>query len=108
MRIDRFTQKMQEALQAAQDLASKQDHSEISPEHLLSALCEQPDGITPPLLEKIGASPAAIREKLASDLARRSKVQGATATVGISRELTNVLEAAEGEMAVLKDQYLSA
>ncbi|PYK08341.1 MAG: hypothetical protein DME61_10480, partial [Verrucomicrobia bacterium] len=38
MRIDKYTQKMQEALQGAQDLASQANHPEITNEHFLSAL----------------------------------------------------------------------
>ena len=53
MRIDKYTQKMQEALQAAQDLASQANHPEITNEHFLSALLDQGEGITRPLLEKI-------------------------------------------------------
>ncbi len=56
MRIDRFTQKMQEALQAAQDRASKAGHSEITNEHFLLALLEQTDGVARPLLEKMGVA----------------------------------------------------
>jgi ATP-dependent Clp protease ATP-binding subunit ClpB len=56
MRIDRYTQKMQEALQAAQDLASQLNNSEVTNEHFLSALLNQSDGIARPLLEKIGAN----------------------------------------------------
>ena len=47
MRIDRFTQKMQETLQAAQDLSSKGGHSEIDNEHFLSALLGQADLVLP-------------------------------------------------------------
>ena len=46
MRIDKFTQKMQEALQAAQDIASQFNHQEITNEHFLSALLDQSEGIT--------------------------------------------------------------
>ena len=56
MRIDRYTQKMQEALQAAQDRASKLNNAEITNEHFFSALLEQTDGIARPLLEKTGAN----------------------------------------------------
>ncbi len=52
MRIDKFTQKMQEALQAAQDVASQFNHQEISNEHFLSALLDQSDGIAKPRLEQ--------------------------------------------------------
>ena len=107
MRPDKFTQKMQEALNAALDLASKHNHSEITNEHFLLALLEQPDGIATPILQKLGASPAAIRAELESALARRNTVHGA-ASPQIGNDLRKTLDAAEGEMAKLKDEYLSA
>jgi len=48
MRPDKFTQKMQEALQAAQDLASQFNQQEITNEHFLIALLDQTDGVTRP------------------------------------------------------------
>jgi ATP-dependent Clp protease ATP-binding subunit ClpB len=108
MRIDRFTQKMQEALQAAQDLASQSNHQEISNEHFLSALLDQPDGITRPLLEKIGVQARRLREALATELERHPKVHGAAADLRLSNELRSVLDGAEKEMSKLKDEYTSA
>src|SRR5947209_9334400 len=108
MRIDKFTQKMQEALQAAQDLASQSNHQEITNEHFLSALLDQSDGITRPLLEKIGVPVTRLREGLASELERRPKVTGAAVDLRLSNELRSVLDGAEKEMANLKDEYTSA
>src|ERR1700730_3816792 len=108
MRIDKFTQKMQEALQAAQDLASQFNHQEISNEHFLSALLDQSDGITHPLLEKIGVSTDQLRQRLAAELERRPKVHGASVDLRLSNELRSVLDNAEKEMAKLKDEYTSA
>ena len=54
MRPDNYTQKMQEALQAAQDIASDFNQAEITNDHFLLALLDQTDGVTRPLLEKIG------------------------------------------------------
>jgi len=106
MRPDRFTQKMQEALQAAQDLASKQHHAEISNEHFLLALLQQTEGVTRPLLEKLGVPAATLVPKLEAELSRRAQAHGGQVQLG--RELVNALDAAEGEMAVMKDEYLSA
>jgi len=108
MRIDRFTQKMQEALQAAQDVASQFNHQEISNEHFLSALLDQSDGITQPLLEKIGVPVNRLRERLTAELERRSRVTGAAVDLRLSNELRSVLDGAEKEMAKLKDEYTSA
>jgi ATP-dependent Clp protease ATP-binding subunit ClpB len=106
MRIDRFTQKMQEGLQAAQDSASKLGHAEIDNEHFLAALLEQSDGIARPLFDKLGVQSRVIEDSLRAELQRRHKVQGGQ--LGLGRELTTVLNAAESEMNKLKDEYLSA
>jgi len=106
MRIDRFTQKMQEGLQAAQDLASKAGHSEISNEHFLLALLQQSDGVARPLLDKMGVSSKTLEDFLHVDLSRRHSVEGGQLTLG--RELSQTIETAEKEMGKLKDEYLSA
>jgi ATP-dependent Clp protease ATP-binding subunit ClpB len=108
MRIDRFTQKMQEALQSAQDIASRWQSPEIGNEHFLLALLDQGEGVTRPLLEKIGVSPEALRSRLETDLARRPKVSGAISDLRISSDLRRTLDSAESEMSKLKDEYLSA
>src|SRR5438477_8068352 len=107
MRIDRFTQKMQEALQAAQDVASQFNHQEIANEHFLSALLDQSDGITQPLLEKIGVPANRLRERLAAELERRPKVHGAAVDLRLSNELRSVLDGAEKEMSKLNDDSSS-
>jgi ATP-dependent Clp protease ATP-binding subunit ClpB len=108
MRIDKFTQKMQEALQAAQGLASQSNHQEITNEHFLSALLDQSDGITRPLLEKIGVPMTRLREGLATELERRPKVHGATVDLRLASELRSVMDGSEKEMSKLKDEFTSA
>src|SRR6202011_1563957 len=104
VRIDKFTQKMQEALQAAQDLASQSNHQEITNEHFLLSLLDQSDGITQPLLEKIGVQPDQLRDQLLTELNRKPKVPGVSVDLHMSNELRTVLDAAEKEMAMLKDE----
>jgi ATP-dependent Clp protease ATP-binding subunit ClpB len=108
MRIDKYTQKMQEALQTAQDLASQFNNPEITNEHFLSALLDQSDGITRPLLEKLGVNVAQLRDRLRSELERRPKIHGAAADLRLSNELRSVLDNAEKEMSKLKDEFTSA
>src|SRR6266511_438167 len=108
MRIDKYTQKLQEALQGAQDLASQANHPEITNEHFLSALLDQGEGITRPLLEKIGANVDQLRERLRAELERRPKIQGAATDLRLSNELRSVLDNAEKEMSKLKDEFTSA
>src|SRR5216110_1236865 len=108
MRIDRYTQKMQEALQSARDFAAKSQSPEIGNEHFLLALLDQGEGITRPLLEKIGVSADALRTRLETDLSRRPKVTGAVSDLRISNDLRRTLDSAENEMSKLKDEYVSA
>ncbi|PYK77553.1 MAG: type VI secretion system ATPase TssH [Verrucomicrobia bacterium] len=108
MRIDRFTQKMQEALQSAEDSASRTQSPEIGNEHFLLALLDQGEGVTRPLLEKIGVSPGSLRSRLETDLASRPKVSGAVSDLRISNDLRRTLDSAESEMSKLKDEYVSA
>ena len=70
MQQDRFTIKSQEAVAAAQRLASEHSNPEVAPAHLLLALLEQDDGVVVPVLQRLGEDPAALR---ASGSTRRSR-----------------------------------
>jgi ATP-dependent Clp protease ATP-binding subunit ClpB len=106
IRFDKLTIKAQEALQSAQELARKQNHSEVDGEHLLVALIEQPDGLVRPLLEKLGLNPDAILKQLDEELNRRPQVHGA-AELALSRALRTALDSAQSHADKLKDQYVS-
>jgi ATP-dependent Clp protease ATP-binding subunit ClpB len=106
IRFDKLTIKAQEALQSAQEIARKLNHSEVDCEHLLSALIEQPDGLVRPLLEKLGVNPDAELRRLDEELNRRSQVHGA-AEQQLSHALRQVLDAAQTHADKLKDQYVS-
>jgi ATP-dependent Clp protease ATP-binding subunit ClpB len=108
MRPDKFTQKMQEALQAAQDVATQFNHQEITNEHFLLALLDQTDGVARPLLEKMGVTAADLRGRLTQELERRPKIQGGSYDQRLGNELRATIDAAEKEMAKLKDEFLSA
>src|SRR5437899_12079723 len=92
MRIDKFTQKMQEALQAAQDLASQANHQEITNEHFLSALLDQSDGITRPVLEEIGGNVEQMRQPLRHELERRPKIPRAALALPPPKQLRRGLD----------------
>jgi ATP-dependent Clp protease ATP-binding subunit ClpB len=113
MRFDRLTVKAAEALQAAERLARDGNHSELTPLHLLAALLGTDrsasdgdrTGIVTPILEKAGANVGQIRSILDSELKRMPKVPGAS--LGMSRPLQEVLDAAESAAEKMKDQYTS-
>src|SRR5881392_3256100 len=102
---DRLTEKTQEAIQQAQTLAQDAQHQEITPEHLLFALLQQPDGTVPPILQQVGIDPARVASDVKAQLDRLPKVYGAETYLG--SRLRRLLDAASTEMERLKDEYLS-
>ena len=106
MRMDKFTVKAQEALQAAQSLADQHNHQAIEPEHLLRALLEQREGVVGPVLAKLGARPDAILREVNATLERAPKVQGASGQY-LGERTRQALERAQAEAQRLRDEYVS-
>ena len=106
--MDRFTIKAQESLQNAQAVAGRFSHQEIDCEHLILALLEQPEGLTAPLLQKLGVQPAALAADIDKELGRRAKVQGsASSDAYAGARLKKAIDAAQAEAAKLRDEYTS-
>jgi ATP-dependent Clp protease ATP-binding subunit ClpB len=104
--LNRYTEKAQEAVVAAQQLADRDGHAEIQPEHLLLALVEQQDGIVPAVLGKMNVDAAAVVQGTRALLDKLPKTQGG-AGAGPSARLRSVLTAAEQDAERLKDEYTS-
>jgi ATP-dependent Clp protease ATP-binding subunit ClpB len=106
MNINKYTQKAQEAVIEAQQLADREGHPELLPEHLLITLIEQREGIVPSILQKIGANAAAVATAVRAELGRLPRAHGG-AQVTLSARLRKVTDAAEQEAERLKDEYVS-
>ncbi|MDG4751598.1 ATP-dependent chaperone ClpB [Micromonospora sp. WMMD718] len=107
---NRLTQKSQEALHDAQTKALRFGHVEVDGEHLLLALLDQPDGLTPRLLSQAGADPDQLRNSVEGELGRRPRVSGPGAQPGqvyVTQRLSRLLDAADREAKRLKDEYVS-
>src|SRR6476661_4061724 len=99
MQLDRFTQKAQEAIVAAQETAQRLQSPILDAEHLLSALVEPDDGIPAETLRRLGVDLPAFRGELAATLAKRAHIQGG------SLSLDPRAKAAEDRR--LGDEYVS-
>ncbi len=106
LRFDKMTVKAQEALQAARDVAARHENQSIEPVHLLAALIQQPDGVVPPLLARLGIRTEIITQDIEREIARLPKVQG-FAEQNMGRPLNDVLEGAFDEADKFKDEYVS-
>jgi ATP-dependent Clp protease ATP-binding subunit ClpB len=110
MDINRFTQKSQEALQAAQTKALRYGHQEVDAEHLLIALLEQSEGLVPRLLGRMNVPVELLIGELEKELQRRPSVSGPGSEAGkvyLTQRLQQVFVAAEDEARRLKDEYVS-
>src|SRR6478672_4374885 len=106
MNINKYTEKAQEAILGAQQLADREGHPEILPEHLLLTLVEQREGIVPEIVRKLNADPAKVAAELRAELNKSPRAHGGT-QVSLSPRLRKVTDAAEQEAERLKDEYVS-
>jgi ATP-dependent Clp protease ATP-binding subunit ClpB len=105
--MNKLTEKAQEAVLAAQELAQNNQHSQIEPEHLMSALLTQADGVVPQIFSALGANAESVAQQFNAELNRMPKVYGATAQVAVSPRLARVLENSAQQASNLKDEYIS-
>ena len=110
MDLNRFTQKSQEAVQAAQTLGIRHGHQEVDVIHLWVALLAQEDGLVPRVIERMDVNVPALTEAAAAALARIPCVSGSAMEVGkiyVTLMLQQSLVKAHDEAERLKDEYVS-
>ena len=107
MRLDKLTEKSREALAEAQHLAEEYHHPAVEPEHLLAALLAQENGVVPSVISKIGGDPQMLLQSVEAALGKMPRATGSSVQVGLSRDLTNVLNEAESIAGAMKDDYTS-
>ncbi len=107
LRFDKLTIKAQEALQEAQEIAARNDHQQIEPLHLLSALVAQSDGVVRPLLQRLGAPPETLTKEIDLALGRLPKVTG-VAQQQFSPALGELFDKAYAEAGKFRDEYVSS
>jgi ATP-dependent Clp protease ATP-binding subunit ClpB len=107
MNLDRYTQKSQEAILAAQHLAQDYNHQNIEPVHLMLALLRQQDGVVPAIVTKVAGSVAGLSQELVQEIESRPRVHGDSSQVGMARPTADVLSAAERFARGMQDDYVS-
>jgi ATP-dependent Clp protease ATP-binding subunit ClpB len=107
MRLDKFTVKAQEALQAAQRVADERGHQALEPEHLLLTLLQQREGVVAPLLGKLGVRPDTLVPQLEAEIGKLPQVRGGSGSQYLGERLRQALERAQREAERLKDDYVS-
>src|SRR6476660_3691307 len=105
MRLDKFTLRGQEAIQSAIELAERNQHQQVEPEHLLVAMLEQPEGIVRPILGKLGANVAVVLNDTQAAVARFPRVEGGQQY--FSPRTSQVFTAAQKQADKMQDEFIS-
>ena len=105
MRLDKFTLRGQEAIQAGIELAERNQNQQVEPEHILCAMLEQPEGIVRPLLGKLGANVQVVLNDCQAAVARFPHVEGGQQY--LSPRLNQIFAAAEKQAEKMQDEYIS-
>src|SRR5579872_1575436 len=110
MDFNRFTEKMQEAVRAAQSVALEHGNQQVDVEHLLLALLNQEGGLAPAILNKADVKVDTLRTRVQQEIDRLPKVSGPAGTpdqVYVTPRITKEMTQAEEEAKRLKDDFTS-
>jgi ATP-dependent Clp protease ATP-binding subunit ClpB len=107
MRFDKMTSRLQQALADAQSLALGKDHAAVESLHLLAVLAEQKGGAAG-LLQRAGARPADLQQRLVQGLDRLATLKNPTGEIGLAPGLVKVLNLADRQAQKAGDAYLSS
>lgn len=108
MDIGKFTTKSQEVLRRAQELALSLGQQQVDVFHLIDALISQDDSIVPVIMGKLNLDIAEIKKETTLEVERYPRAStGTLGQIYITPALMQVLEQAEKEMRLIKDEYVS-
>ena len=107
MKIEKFTIKLQEALQEPVNYARDYNQQQVEPEHLILALIRQEDGIVPSVFDRLGLPTYRVIKVIEEDLKAKPAVHGSNTQPYLSGRMNRVLIDAEKEARALKDEFVS-
>ena len=105
MDTNKWTQKTQEGVTSAVDMAKERSNPEVTPDHLALALLGQAEGIALPIMAKLGLSPLSLKNQIGDRLERLPRAYGAEPQ--LSRQLLDILRQADLDRQEMRDDYLS-
>ncbi|MGV6839972.1 MAG: ATP-dependent chaperone ClpB [Planktomarina sp.] len=94
MNFEKFTDRSRGFIQAAQTIATREDHQRLAPEHILKALLDDPEGLAANLIAAAGGAPQAVLQAVDVALSKLPKVSG-DAQPMLDSKTTKVLAEAE-------------
>ncbi len=107
MNVQRFTEKAREALTRAQEIAAERGNTQVEEEHLLMALLDQPEGVVPTILQRMGVDAGQVRRQDQALMDRLATAYGGASQPSISPDLRNTLVRAHDIMTEMHDEYVA-
>jgi ATP-dependent Clp protease ATP-binding subunit ClpB len=107
MKIERYTERAQGFLQAAQAIAMREGHPQFTPEHILKALLDDPEGMAAGLIDRSGGDSRQARREVDDFIGRQPKVSGAASQPQATRELMRLFETAEKAADKASDKFVT-
>ncbi len=108
MDIEKFTDRAKGFLQAAQTIALRENHQQITPEHLLKALLDDKEGLASQLIAGAGGDAARAQRETEAEVRKLPKVEGRTAQMYMAQDLTRILDQAEQAAEKAGDSFVTA
>ena len=109
MRLERFTEKAQDAFQAAQEIMQEQHHTQLDVEHVFLAMLRQRDGLATRALARLNVDPELVAQRVERELEKSPKVYGQYGLgnqVYVTPRTQRLVKRAEEEANRLGDQYV--
>lgn len=106
MRFEKFTERLQAALSAAQSLAAGRDHTGIEPIHILAALLQEPANLS--LLQQAGANVQTLKDKLDSALTAAPTLANPDGDLKLTPEAVRILNLTDSYAQKAGDDYIAS
>jgi ATP-dependent Clp protease ATP-binding subunit ClpB len=106
---DKYSERSQGFVQAAQSLALRSGHQRLTPEHLLKVLLDDNEGLAARLIAAAGGQLPPIKRAVETALGKQPKIEGAGAgQVFLAPETARLFEAAEKLTEKAGDSFVTA
>jgi ATP-dependent Clp protease ATP-binding subunit ClpB len=105
MRFEKFTERLQSALSAAQSLAVQHDHTAIEPIHILASLLDEPSNLS--VFQQAGANIQTLRRQLERAILDAPKIAKPTGDVNLTPEAVRILNLTDSYAQKAGDEYIA-
>ena len=105
MRFDKFTQKLQSAVQSAQSLAVGRDHTSITPVHLLATLLEDEANLA--ICQQAGGNVPVLKTAVANALNNQATIANPTGEVNLNGDAVKILNLADRQAQKAGDEFIA-